>query len=506
MYRSHDIDQRQKKEDRKLPNLLGGRNLTHLGKEEEGKLKAASSAYEKAKPSEEGRAGYTKANPSRRRGDYCKIHPSDSKEATAEVLATRYPDALERELIWSCAGQWVKTTTTDAPILESKLRDAPRDLQHVPADTFEISEFGVLFDVSLSQYILCDYDKGWYLGDLKVWNSMLSQTDMDGKEHFAKVVRWLKDDDGNTFPQMLQWSNGEVWTRKRPELEKLHGHWHTYLRNCECIPMSVPRQTQTNHGPNGELEIIVSRDGDSIEKLWVLMEPDPEHPGSKRLRWSNGQLWYPGETPGWMKLCEAVEKQCELVTKKVEKHMELVEIEGWMKHQSQLLSREGAPVIVSPSDSSMSQNTRQAVSSISLQSLHVQPESLHVDSLLAHIQNRDREIQGLLSSSVEVAEEEADFKSFYVQSAENLLAHIQNREREIQGLLSSSSSVEVAEDVEYSMVPAAIVEDHFDEFDAIQSNKKPLLKPPAINKKREFVNGWGDEFDEEGNLKGEISL
>jgi len=86
-----------------------------------------------------------------------------------------------------------------------------------------------------------------------------------------------------------------------------------------------------------------------------------------------------------------------------------------------------------------------------------------VDSLLAHIQNRDREIQGLLSSSVEVVEEEADFKSFYVQSAENLLAHIQNRERKIQGLLSSSSSVEAVKDVDFSMVPAAIEEDPFDE-------------------------------------------
>merc|ERR1719158_272522 len=102
------------------------------------------------------------------------------------------------------------------------------------------------------------YDKGWYLCDLKVRNCMLSQTDMDGTEHTARVSHFLKDDDGNTFPQMLQWSNGEVWTRKGPELEKLKGRWHTFLRNGESVPMSVPRQMQTNHGPHGELEITVS--------------------------------------------------------------------------------------------------------------------------------------------------------------------------------------------------------------------------------------------------------
>jgi len=109
-------------------------------------------------------------------------------------------------------------------------------------------------------------------------------------------------------------------------------HWYTYLRNGQCIPMTLSflRHFQTNHGPHGEVEIIVGPDGENIETLWALMEPDPEHPGSQRLRWSNGQFWYPGHIPGWMKLCEAAEKECELVEKQREKQRELDEIEGWM--------------------------------------------------------------------------------------------------------------------------------------------------------------------------------
>merc|ERR1719191_540551 len=95
MHRSHDIEKRSLTVDaRKLPNLLSGRNFVHPRKEEEGKPKAASAAYEKAKPSEEGfdrlekainksseeaGAGYEKANPSHRRSDYRKIHFSGSK-------------------------------------------------------------------------------------------------------------------------------------------------------------------------------------------------------------------------------------------------------------------------------------------------------------------------------------------------------------------------------------------------------------------------------------------
>jgi len=415
IHRSHDIEKRRQTEGEgklSLPNLL---KRQFLPKEEKGKLARASARYEKpekAKPTEEARAGYEKANPSHRRGDYHKIHISDSKEAKDEEMAKRYPNTLDRELICSCAGQWVLAETTDTPASGNKLREAPHDHQHVPADIFEISELGVLFDISLSQYI-SDDGKGWYLGDLKVKHFMLSLTDMEGTEHAASVSHFLQDDDGNTFPQRLQWSNGEVWTRKRPELEKLNGHWHRFLPDGRCAPMSVPLQTQINHGPNGELEIIaeiinhgsngeiiLSLDGEKTEKLWVFMEQDPEHPGSHRLRWSNGQVWHQGE------------------------------IQGSIEFQS----GEDAPEIVSPPDS------------FSLLMLHV-------------------------------------------QSAEDLLAHIQNRGREIQELLSS---VEEVEEVDHSMVSAAIVEDE----------SSGLHIPPQSS----IVSGPTGNWPFHRNLQGVIEL
>jgi len=368
--------QRQKEGGDKLPVLLGRKDLC-----------------EKCKPSEKARAGYEKANLSHRRDDYRKIHFSDSKEAKAEEIATRYPNQVERELICSFVGQWVLRKPTDStPAWASgghKMRDAPRNHQLVPADMFEISDSGALFDISLSQYILSDYDKGWHLGDFKVKqylsdstgkHLMLSQTDKDGTEHIASVSHFLQDDDGNTFPQTLQWNNGEVWTRKRPELEELNGHWHKFLPNGKCVPMSLPLSAPTHHGPNGELEVCISPDSENVEKLWVIMEQDPEHPGTKRLRWSNGQSWYPGQG--------SIERKCSF--SRTAPHLGKFSSE-------ELQSRECSPVILSPSDSSIIQDVHKI--SLKEESLHAQSAELSLD----HIQNRDGEIQGL-SSSVEDGE------------------------------------------------------------------------------------------------------
>lgn len=350
---------------------------------------------EKSKPSEKAKAGYEKANLSHRRDDYRKIDFSDSKEAKAEEMAKRYPNQVERELICSFAGQWVLRKPTETPGL--KLRDAPRNHQQVPADMFEITDSGALFDISLSQYILSDYDKGWHLGDLKVKQYLsdvtgkhltLSQTDKEGTEHTASVSHFLQDDDGNTFPQTLQWNNGEVWTRKRLELKNLNGQWHKFLPNGKCVPMSIPRWAPTNHGPNGELEVWISPDSENIEKLWVFMEQDPEHPGSQRLRWSNGQLWYPGQG--------SIERRCSF--SKTAPHLEKFS-------SKELQSRECSPVIASPSDSSISQDTHK---------ISPTEESLYAQSaefLLAHIQNRDREIQESLSSVEDVYKEQVESRT-----------------------------------------------------------------------------------------------
>merc|ERR1719375_792635 len=119
--------------------------------------------------------------------------------------------------------------------------------------------------------------------------------------------------------------------------------------------MSVPRQMQTNHAPSGELEIIVSPDGENSEKLWVFMEQDPEHPGSQRLRWSNGQVWYPGQ------VSEEIEVQC----------------------------GECVPVIVSPSDSSISRNGFQEP--LKPQEWLYIKNQKSAKTLLAQMQNRNRE-------------------------------------------------------------------------------------------------------------------
>merc|ERR1719321_34790 len=71
--------------------------------------------------------------------------------------------------------------------------------------------------------------------------------------------------------------------------------FHTSLLNGKCTPMSAALQLKTDHGPNGEVERTVSPDGGNAVKLSVTIEEDPEHPGTQRLRWSNGELWYPGE-------------------------------------------------------------------------------------------------------------------------------------------------------------------------------------------------------------------
>jgi len=448
MHRSREIEKREKtqkegKNTDKLPVLLGRHDLN-----------------EKSKPSEKAKAGYEKANLSHRRDDYRKIDFSDSKEAKAEEMAKRYPNQVERELICSFAGQWVLRKPTETPGL--KLRDAPRNHQQVPADMFEITDSGALFDISLSQYILSDYDKGWHLGDLKVKQYLsdvtgkhltLSQTDKEGTEHTASVSHFLQDDDGNTFPQTLQWNNGEVWTRKRPELKNLNGHWHKFLPNGKCVPMSIPRWAPTNHGPNGELEVWISLDSENIEKLWVFMEQDPEHPGSQRLRWSNGQLWYPGQG--------SIAKRCSF--SRTAPHLEKFS-------SKELQSRECSPVLASPSDSSISQDTGSTHKTSPME------ESLYVQSaefLLAHIQDRDREIQESLSSVEDVCKELQSREcspviaspsdssisqdthkispmeeSLYVQSAEfytslleELLAHTQSRNREIQESLSSVEDV-----------------------------------------------------------------
>jgi len=281
----------------------------------------------------------------------------------------------------------------------------------------------------------------------------LSQTDKEGTEHTASVSHFLQDDDGNTFPQTLQWNNGEVWTRKRPELKNLNGHWHKFLPNGKCVPMSIPRWAPTNHGPNGELEVWISLDSENIEKLWVFMEQDPEHPGSQRLRWSNGQLWYPGQG--------SIAKRCSFSG--TAPHLEKFS-------SKELQSRECSPVLASPSDSSISQDTGSTHKTSPME------ESLYVQSaefLLAHIQDRDREIQESLSSVEDVCKELQSREcspviaspsdssisqdthkispmeeSLYVQSAEfytslleELLAHTQSRNREIQESLSSVEDV-----------------------------------------------------------------
>lgn len=350
------------------------------------------------------------------RGDYRKVHFFGSKEAKAEKMTKRYPNALERELISSCTGQWVPIDNLSP--LGDKLRDAPGDLQNVPADMFEISELGVLFDISLSQYLDDEYGNGWYLGDLKEKDFKLSQTDMEGTEHTATLSHFLEDNDGNTYPQMLQWSNGGVWTRKRLEIEKLkNGHWHMFLHNGKCIPMSVPLQLQTSRGPNGELEIILRLDSGNTEKLWVFMEPDPQRPGLERLRWSNGQLWYPGET--------------------------VADSENFL--------------IVSPSDPSTSQDTHIE------ESLNMHPGSEIAARERKMRQHRARERQMNQHRSEIIARERimrlhtsSQFRQntssqFFkkagapkLSSAESLLAHIQNRDREIQELLSPSSRIKLA--------------------------------------------------------------
>merc|ERR1711904_152817 len=87
--------------------------------------------------------------------------------------------------------------------------DTPHDHERVLGDVFEIDENGLLFDMSHDSL----------LGALTVKDCMLSHIDMEGAEHTAAVSGFVKDDDGNTFPQMLRWNNGEGWTCTRPELE-----------------------------------------------------------------------------------------------------------------------------------------------------------------------------------------------------------------------------------------------------------------------------------------------
>lgn len=210
-----------------LPNLLQNQRFVKRSHDTDSHGKA----QQKGKIQEETKQKeeYT----SHRMTDYRKIYAFYSEEAKAKEIARRYPNRVERELICSCAGEWEPAKTKGTPVL---------------ADVVEINEFGVVLDIS--------HNRGWYLGDLKIRDLKVSLIDTEGAVHTATMSNFLEDCDGNT-PHTLEWNNGEVWTKR----SKYYGEEWTKRKPERKRP-----------------------------EISCTIEEDPEHPGMKLLRWSDGEV------------------------------------------------------------------------------------------------------------------------------------------------------------------------------------------------------------------------
>lgn len=125
------------------------------------------------------------------------------------------------------------------------------------------------------------------------------------EEHSAILVHRPQGEYENAFLQRLRWNDGEVWARKGPQLSAYNGQWSRF-QDSNSTPMGkiengmltwddrfsqggklCTRPWQLERQPSGELQIDVEK-----KVLWVFVEDDPKYPGSQRLRWSDGDIWY----------------------------------------------------------------------------------------------------------------------------------------------------------------------------------------------------------------------
>eukprot|EP00746_Dinoflagellata_sp_MGD_P144697 gnl/MRDRNA2_/MRDRNA2_77400_c0_seq2.p1 gnl/MRDRNA2_/MRDRNA2_77400_c0~~gnl/MRDRNA2_/MRDRNA2_77400_c0_seq2.p1 ORF type:complete len:369 (+),score=85.52 gnl/MRDRNA2_/MRDRNA2_77400_c0_seq2:133-1239(+) len=117
----------------------------------------------------------------------------------------------------------------------------------------------------------------------------------------------LDHDNGDEFLQRLKWDDGEVWARKGPELAMYNGSWSRATEDADgtlhdLTDMGdIKNGVLTWHGRYGNHHPPVKLDyhpGGYLQSdldghpHWVILENDPSNPGTQRLRWSDGDLWF----------------------------------------------------------------------------------------------------------------------------------------------------------------------------------------------------------------------
>lgn len=127
-----------------------------------------------------------------------------------------------------------------------------------------------------------------------------------GGSHYYANLRGGFD---KPFLQQLRWNDGEVWARKGPKLEEYNGAWSRAKDDSKGDPHSLTnmgdfldgtltwherfgshqKPLKFDHLPGGALHCILPQDE---KPHWVIIEDDPLIPGTQRLRWSDGDLWF----------------------------------------------------------------------------------------------------------------------------------------------------------------------------------------------------------------------
>eukprot|EP00746_Dinoflagellata_sp_MGD_P126933 gnl/MRDRNA2_/MRDRNA2_61635_c0_seq2.p1 gnl/MRDRNA2_/MRDRNA2_61635_c0~~gnl/MRDRNA2_/MRDRNA2_61635_c0_seq2.p1 ORF type:complete len:302 (+),score=88.16 gnl/MRDRNA2_/MRDRNA2_61635_c0_seq2:94-999(+) len=210
-----------------------------------------------------------------------------NKELRDRADAERRADLArqeQEEAMTAYMGQWI--------LVKARHKDsaAPGD------DIADISKDGV-----------CTWKgpyEGWGALPIQVKPGGRVSVVVEGVEHTG----CLEGEGGqDKFLQKLRWDDGEIWARKGPAVEEYNGHWSranddgTFHAMGKILDAKLTwaghwgqnKPVTLDPQPGGALFARKGLKDDAGRELhWVILEEDPNKLGSKRLRWSDDDIWY----------------------------------------------------------------------------------------------------------------------------------------------------------------------------------------------------------------------